>query len=752
VSPAQRSSAAASIALALLLAFLLALLIPEFESGAAVPDFEAACTDQQPYFAAACYRGQLRPRSRPDLRAASIVLFKDTPADGPHYQLASFEQTGAVWGLAYRSSEPALYASAFHKRSWPHGPGGSGTIYRIDLVTGDVDRFLSVPDPGRDRHRQPRVPLGPRDHDAQAAEWVGKTSLGDLELSEDETQLFSVNLNAQRIYRYSMPDGSLLGSFANGAAGEAWADDARPFGLAFHEGQLYHAVVDGSRDGSMGKVYRSLPDGSQMREVTSFDLRYPRETVTLREMAGIFRIGWQPWYDPRFPQRLPPQSLHTQAMLTDIEFTSEGDMVLGIRDRQSDMSTHWIDESWETRRPPDRVFLAEEGLGFGDILLAHAREGIFALQTDPEPFNDSNAAGYPESALGGLATARNMKQVFGGAFGVANSTSKNTIGIEGVYGYDPITGNPLSSELVCYPIDIQPYERLIQPVSPLAHADDGSRMVTYLRDLGSIGDVEALCSRMSPTPSPTVTPSLTPSPSHTASNTPSATASPTEPTFSPTPSQTPTASRTPSPTPASIFLPLILREHCDPELARSDVVLVLDASSSMTGAKLEAAKAAAVAFLGAMRLPDDRVGVVTFSAEASKISPLSGDHAALEAAIGRIVPGSGTRIDTGLEIAQTMLSGPEHLAGHTPVVVLLTDGIQDEAADRPLRIAEELRSAGVAIFGVGLGEDVDVDYLSRITAQQDRLYISPGPEGLADIYAKIARRIPCPSEAHWGRR
>ena len=54
----------------------------------------------------------------------------------------------------------------------------------------------------------------------------------------------------------------------------------------------------------------------------------------------------------------------------------------------------------------------------------------------------------------------------------------------------------------------------------------------------------------------------------------------------------------------------------------ADVVLLLDISSSMTGAKFAAVKEAARAFVGAMHFPADRVALVTFAAEGRVLAGL----------------------------------------------------------------------------------------------------------------------------------
>ena len=130
----------------------------------------------------------------------------------------------------------------------------------------------------------------------------------------------------------------------------------------------------------------------------------------------------------------------------------------------------------------------------------------------------------------------------------------------------------------------------------------------------------------------------TPTPSPTATSTATAT---------PPPTSTATATLTPTPTPTlqsrPLYLPVALREVCLPSQQHVDVVLVLDASTSMLqptergGSKLEAARAAAAAFLGQLRLDDgDQASIVTFNSDAQMAQHLTADRGALDTALAGI--------------------------------------------------------------------------------------------------------------------
>ncbi|MCE7939883.1 MAG: VWA domain-containing protein, partial [Chloroflexi bacterium CFX6] len=133
-----------------------------------------------------------------------------------------------------------------------------------------------------------------------------------------------------------------------------------------------------------------------------------------------------------------------------------------------------------------------------------------------------------------------------------------------------------------------------------------------------------------PTPEPpTSTPPPTDTPEPTPTPTPTSTPAPPTPT-PPPPTPLPTA----TPKPAPIYLPLVVREQCRPDKARADIVLVLDASSSMLEPtrsgrpKLAAAAEAARLFVDRLDFAPDAAGkadqaaLVVFNRAATTLVPL----------------------------------------------------------------------------------------------------------------------------------
>lgn len=265
-------------------------------------------------------------------------------------------------------------------------------------------------------------------------------------------------------------------------------------------------------------------------------------------------------------------------------------------------------------------------------------------------------------------------------------------------------------------------------------------------------------------------------PTATATPPPSATPTPSSiPTASPTTSPAPTATRTATSVPGPIYLPLALHERCDPTRQRIDVALVLDASTSMADPtrsgrpKIEAAVEAARAFLDLLALggspgsgpgpgpgPDagDQAAIVAFNTDAWILAPLTADRTALSAALSAVALAPQTRLDRAVSVGAESLADPaRRRAGNLPVLVLLTDGRANPVPiDAAVTEAAAAKAAGVTVFTIGLGDDVDSDGLAAMASSPQGFLRAPDGEDLAAAYATVARSIPCPASAWWGGR
>jgi Ca-activated chloride channel family protein len=137
-----------------------------------------------------------------------------------------------------------------------------------------------------------------------------------------------------------------------------------------------------------------------------------------------------------------------------------------------------------------------------------------------------------------------------------------------------------------------------------------------------------------------------------------------------------------------------------------DIVMSLDISGSMLAKdfkpnRLEAAKEVAVDFIDSR--PNDRIGLVIFSGESFTQCPLTTDHAVIKNLFAGIHTGmvkDGTAIGNGLA---TAISRVKDSKAKSKVVILLTDGVNNQGSVAPLTAAEIAKAFGVRVYTIGVG-------------------------------------------------
>ncbi len=207
----------------------------------------------------------------------------------------------------------------------------------------------------------------------------------------------------------------------------------------------------------------------------------------------------------------------------------------------------------------------------------------------------------------------------------------------------------------------------------------------------------------------------------------------------------------------AIHLPIALKEECPLVAEHADVALILDASTSMldptgTGeSKLAAAQAASRVFLSLLDMPADRAGLVAYNDQAYLLQSLTGDRAAVLAALDRVRVDVHTRTDLALTLAKDdLLAHGSERPANRPVIVLLTDGLSNPVGpDQVLRAADAVKAQGSVVFTIGIGTDVNADLLRGVASSPAHYYASPSGDNLESLYRRIAPRLPCPGAVFW---
>jgi Mg-chelatase subunit ChlD len=195
---------------------------------------------------------------------------------------------------------------------------------------------------------------------------------------------------------------------------------------------------------------------------------------------------------------------------------------------------------------------------------------------------------------------------------------------------------------------------------------------------------------------------------------------------------------------------------CD---APVDVALLLDRSGSMASLgsnppqPLSDVKNAATFFTQELSV-GDRVALISFANEATDDESLTANFETVRNAIDSLsILKSGTQntnIADAIEKARLELSAGRQGDSSGKVMILLTDGI----ANRPEKSGDEnfaertalessaiSKQQGITMFTIGLGKDLNTEFLKRVASSTDEFYLAPTTKELTGIYEQIATKI-----------
>ena len=137
-----------------------------------------------------------------------------------------------------------------------------------------------------------------------------------------------------------------------------------------------------------------------------------------------------------------------------------------------------------------------------------------------------------------------------------------------------------------------------------------------------------------------------------------------------------------------------------------DIVVAIDTSKSMLAEdiapnRLERAKLAALDLM--QRAKPDRLGLVAFAGDAFLECPLTFDNTAFQQSVQALnvntLPQGGTALAAAIQTALTAFKEGDHFK----VLVLFTDGEDNDNSGEALAAAQDAAKAGLKIFTIGIG-------------------------------------------------
>ncbi len=291
--------------------------------------------------------------------------------------LATANQVGTTFGISYKRTTRQIFVASFMKKHAKFGPGGTGAIYQINRGTGAVSAYVNVNTvfgantAGANPHN-----TADYDIDNGQATWdaVGKVAFGGMAISDDGSNLFTMNLNDRQLYRIPTTGALTTTTIARQAFPATMpncpnAGDVRPFAVTFYEGVVYVGAICSADSSDLradlrAYVYSVNPTtlAFNATPVLQFPLNYARQ-----ETDPGYSANWLAWRT-NYATISPSHFIYPQPLFTDIEF-DRGNMVLGIRDRNGDQSGY---NSPSNPNDPTQLF---KGITAGDMLRACGSPG-----------------------------------------------------------------------------------------------------------------------------------------------------------------------------------------------------------------------------------------------------------------------------------------------------------------------------------------------------------------------------------------
>ncbi|NTU80090.1 MAG: DUF11 domain-containing protein [Chloroflexales bacterium] len=433
-------------------------------------------------------------------QALDLPAVQALTAGGAGAALAAMRNVGAVYGLAYddgrASGRERLFVAAFTKRLAGYGPAGAGGIYVLQRVGAGWSLLGSLAVPGAVAASHTGA------HDIDVVPQVGKTSLGDLEVSPDGRSLFVVNIGPKRIERFALTGGAIpahQGSIPINldriSASPTVKADLWPFALEFYpfaanatEPILVVGVTDSAERGIVGGrplmsglnfvvspqahvlVY-NLATGWWGRDLTqdlgnSLPLSARHEGSTFGEygnwnhVAGNYLVkAWNPWRGVSDMAADRQTIYYPQPLLTDIEFLSNRPapgapawdtplMVLGLRDRTGDQV---FNDGISTSLIPggEKITVAQ-----GDTLYYRYQGGAWTFGS-AEAFDDNTHYGGPnahiENHMGALASVLNDRTGVDAVGETLATTALGGLGTQEVRFFERAAGPSASGAISARP-------------------------------------------------------------------------------------------------------------------------------------------------------------------------------------------------------------------------------------------------------------------------------------------------------------
>ncbi len=365
--------------------------------------------------------------------------------------IANEQEVGSVWGIAYDKKRAKIYAATMVKRHAGILNNQLGRIYEVNADGTGTSVFIDIPNAGTIADDATRGLGDPgvqnRDPDAIAA--VLKVGLGDIDISDDQSTLYAMNLNDKKLYQIDVQTKTISNSFATPNPCNVATGENRPFAVEAVDEKVFIGVVcDASISGATSDLTAHIYefDGVVFTSIYQHTLNYARESTPDDQ-------GWNAWSDnyQSIAQVYTGSNFWkvvvSQPVLADIKFDDTGNLIVGYMDRVA------FQGGFQNLPPAGVPFdnnLEFKTISGGDILIA-TPDGtgqyiVNPIDTDANAGNesvnadDSPVTDHKESALGAVTIFRGSGEVAMVAYDPFGSAT-TSFHTAGVVFFNPANGN-----------------------------------------------------------------------------------------------------------------------------------------------------------------------------------------------------------------------------------------------------------------------------------------------------------------------
>lgn len=188
----------------------------------------------------------------------------------------------------------------------------------------------------------------------------------------------------------------------------------------------------------------------------------------------------------------------------------------------------------------------------------------------------------------------------------------------------------------------------------------------------------------------------------------------------------------------------IEKEALNPSDKDREIVLVLDASGSMSGTPMNETKSASHKFVDTVLKSDANIGMVYYNYSAQVGSAMTDSKDYLDNAIDGLYASGGTNIEAGLKMAENML---EDSNAKNKIIVLMSDGEPNngKVGSELISYAEELKNKGYYVYTLGFFSAISnkqaAQQLMEDIASEGCHYEVDSAENLIYFFGDIADQI-----------